>query len=126
MNFQMTTQANNSTQKNMLILQESCSDLTGFYVVYAPLDASVMNVFLGGGDPNYTALLPSGFAILPDGLVSQAGGTPNVGSGGSLLTVAFQILLDSVPTAQLSMDSVASVNNMIKCVIERIKAGILK
>uniref|UniRef100_A0A6N2NE29 HD-Zip IV C-terminal domain-containing protein n=1 Tax=Salix viminalis TaxID=40686 RepID=A0A6N2NE29_SALVM len=36
-------------------------------------------------------------------------------TGGSLLTVAFQILVDSVPTAKLSLGSVATVNNLIAC-----------
>ncbi|KAF3609774.1 hypothetical protein DY000_02044437 [Brassica cretica] len=76
-----------------------------------------VNVMLNGGDPDYVALLPSGFAILPDG--NANGG----GEGGSLLTVAFQILVDSVPTAKLSLGSVATVNNLIACTVERIKAA---
>ncbi|CAI9756584.1 unnamed protein product [Fraxinus pennsylvanica] len=86
----------NSSQSNMLILQESCTDSTGSYVIYAPVDIVAMNVVLSGGDPDYVALLPSGFAILPDGPINPAGGiNPEVGSGGSLLTVAFQILKGS-------------------------------
>ncbi|KAM6602094.1 hypothetical protein CsatA_021703 [Cannabis sativa] len=81
----------NSSQSNMLILQESCTDSTGSYVIYAPVDIVAMNV---------------------------------VGSGGSLLTVAFQILVDSVPTAKLSLGSVATVNNLIKCTVERIRAAV--
>ena len=34
------------------------------------------------------------FAVLPDGAVHHGGGILDVGSGGSLLTVAFQILVD--------------------------------
>jgi homeobox-leucine zipper protein len=45
-------------------------------------------------------------------------------AGGSLLTVAFQILVDSVPTAKLSLGSVATVNNLIACTVERIKASL--
>ncbi|KAL3615000.1 Homeobox-leucine zipper protein PROTODERMAL FACTOR 2 [Castilleja foliolosa] len=115
----------NSSQSNMLILQESCADLTGSYVIYAPVDIIAMNVVLSGGDPDYVALLPSGFAILPDGPGDQTGGSDEVGSGGSLLTVAFQILVDSVPTAKLSLGSVATVNNLIKCTVERIKGAVL-
>ncbi|CAK9146822.1 unnamed protein product [Ilex paraguariensis] len=114
----------NSSQSNMLILQESCTDSTGSYVVYAPVDIVAMNVVLSGGDPDYVALLPSGFAILPDGPGHQGGGIPEVGSGGSLLTVAFQILVDSVPTAKLSLGSVATVNSLIKCTVERIKGAV--
>ncbi|XP_074307544.1 homeobox-leucine zipper protein MERISTEM L1-like [Silene latifolia] len=116
----------NSSQSNMLILQESCTDTTGSYVIYAPVDVVAMNVVLNGGDPDYVALLPSGFAILPDGPVAGHGG-PGIevaGSGGSLLTVAFQILVDSVPTAKLSLGSVATVNSLIKCTVERIKGAV--
>ncbi|KAL5573311.1 hypothetical protein UlMin_022908 [Ulmus minor] len=108
----------NSSQSNMLILQESCSDPTGSFVIYAPVDIQAMNVVLNGGDPDYVALLPSGFAILPDG------GGDATAPGGSLLTVAFQILVDSVPTAKLSLGSVATVNNLIACTVERIKVSL--
>lgn len=109
----------------MLILQESCTDPTASFVIYAPVDIVAMNVVLNGGDPDYVALLPSGFAILPDGTSTHSGtiGEPT-GSGGSLLTVAFQILVDSVPTAKLSLGSVATVNNLIACTVERIKASL--
>ncbi|KAH0910438.1 hypothetical protein HID58_033759 [Brassica napus] len=124
----------NSSQSNMLILQESCTDASGSYVIYAPVDIVAMNVVLSGGDPDYVALLPSGFAILPDGSVGGGGdgndqevvssSTTASGSCGSLLTVAFQILVDSVPTAKLSLGSVATVNSLIKCTVERIKAAL--
>ncbi|XP_027340743.1 homeobox-leucine zipper protein HDG2-like isoform X3 [Abrus precatorius] len=114
----------NSSQSNMLILQESCTDTTGSFVIYAPVDIVAMNVVLNGGDPDYVALLPSGFAILPDGTTTHGGGIGDTGHGGSLLTVAFQILVDSVPTAKLSLGSVATVNNLIACTVERIKASL--
>ncbi|TKY71206.1 Homeobox-leucine zipper protein MERISTEM L1 [Spatholobus suberectus] len=116
----------NSSQSNMLILQESCIDSTGSYVVYAPVDIVAMNVVLSGGDPDYVALLPSGFAILPDGPGLNGGPILDVGSGGSLLTVAFQILVDSAPTAKLSLGSVATVNSLIKCTVERIKVAVMR
>ncbi|CAI0407129.1 unnamed protein product [Linum tenue] len=121
----------NSSQSNMLILQESSVDATGSYVIYAPVDIAAMNIVLSGGDPDYVALLPSGFAILPDGPTEAAaafnpgeGIVDDVGSGGTLLTVAFQILVDSVPTAKLSLGSVATVNSLIKCTVERIKEAV--
>ncbi|XP_018808969.2 homeobox-leucine zipper protein HDG2-like isoform X2 [Juglans regia] len=116
----------NSSQSNMLILQESCTDQTASFVIYAPVDIVAMNLVLNGGDPDYVALLPSGFAILPDGTSSTlgAGCIGEAESGGSLLTVAFQILVDSVPTAKLSLGSVATVNNLIACTVERIKASL--
>ncbi|KAD5802696.1 hypothetical protein E3N88_14056 [Mikania micrantha] len=114
----------NSSESNMLILQESSSDSTGSYVIYAPVDIAAMSVVLHGGDPDYVALLPSGFAILPDWPGQHEIGIPEVGTGGSLLTVAFQILVDSVPTAKLSLGSVATVNSLIECTVERIKAAV--
>ncbi|KAG7033934.1 Homeobox-leucine zipper protein PROTODERMAL FACTOR 2, partial [Cucurbita argyrosperma subsp. argyrosperma] len=117
----------NSSQSNMLILQESCTDCTGSYVIYAPVDIVAMNVVLSGCDPDYVALLPSGFAILPDGPAGANGGEIlELGSGGSLITVAFQILVDSVPTARLSIGSVATVNSLIKCTVERIRAAVMR
>lgn len=116
----------NSTQSNMLILQESCTDATSSYVVYAPVDIVAMNVVLSGGDPSYVALLPSGFSILPDGPASNDGGIMGGGSvGGSLLTVAFQIIIDSTPDAKLSLGSIATVNNLIKATVEKIKAAVM-
>ncbi|KAI4365059.1 hypothetical protein MLD38_021079 [Melastoma candidum] len=114
----------NSSQSNMLILQESCTDTVGSYVVYAPVDLMAMNVVLNGGDPDYVALLPSGFAILPDGPDVGVGCIQDIGSGGSLLTVAFQILVDTVPSAKLSLGSVATVNTLINSTVERIKASL--
>ena len=106
----------------MLILQETSTDATGSYLIYAPVDIAPMNVVLSGGDPAYVALLPSGFAILPDGQGQYEG---EVGTtGGSLLTVAFQILVDSIPTAKISLGSVATVNTLIKCTVERIKCAV--
>ncbi|GFZ03201.1 protodermal factor 2 [Actinidia rufa] len=114
----------NSSQSNMLILQESCTDTTGSYVIYAPVDIVAMNMVLNGGDPEYVSLLPSGFAILPVGPTHHGGGIQEAGSGESLLTVAFQILVDSVPTAKLSLGSVATVNSLIKCTVETIKSSV--
>lgn len=116
----------------MLILQESCTDVSGSYVIYAPVDVAAMDVVLSGGDPDYVALLPSGFAILPDGgeggdaSAGAEGGGNNleVVNSGSLLTVAFQIIVDSVPTAKLSLGSVTTVNSLIKCTAERIKGAL--
>lgn len=108
----------------MLILQESCTDPTGSYVIYAPVDVIAMNLVLAGGDPDYVPILPSGFCILPDGPNGHGGELVEDGPGGSLLTVAFQILVDSAPNAKLSLGSVATVNNLIACTVERIKASV--
>ncbi|XP_020531377.1 homeobox-leucine zipper protein ANTHOCYANINLESS 2 isoform X2 [Amborella trichopoda] len=122
--------AMNPTQSSMLILQETCTDPSGALVVYAPVDIPAMHVVMSGGDSTYVALLPSGFAILPDGPGSphQLGWPPQPGGparvGGSLLTVAFQILVNSLPTAKLNMESVDTVNNLILCTVQKIKSAL--
>ncbi|KAJ7570660.1 hypothetical protein O6H91_01G130500 [Diphasiastrum complanatum] len=121
--------AMNSANSNMLILQESCTDVSGSLVVYAPVDIPAMNIVMSGGDPDCVSLLPSGFAILPDGpdcraLLSDNVGVDSLRTGGSLLTIAFQILVSSTPSAKLSLESVATVNNLISCTAQKIKAAL--
>ncbi|KAM6584878.1 hypothetical protein CsatB_011880 [Cannabis sativa] len=142
--------AMNTNQSSMLILQETCIDEAGSLVVYAPVDIPAMHVVMNGGDSAYVALLPSGFAIVPDGPGSRGpnlGSTPNGGcsnnnnnggsgsngngggdgshrASGSLLTVAFQILVNSLPTAKLTVESVETVNNLISCTVQKIKAAL--
>ena len=128
-------QAMNTNQSSMLILQETCIDAAGSLVVYAPVDIPAMHVVMNGGDSAYVALLPSGFAIVPDGpgsrgpmsATSNGGGNGGDGPqrvGGSLLTVAFQILVNSLPTAKLTVESVETVNNLISCTVQKIKAAL--
>lgn len=132
----------NPNQSSMLILQETCIDAAGSLVVYAPVDIPAMHVVMNGGDSAYVALLPSGFAIVPDGPGSRgpssngnnSNSNANNGGGGggpgphrvsgSLLTVAFQILVNSLPTAKLTVESVETVNNLISCTVQKIKAAL--
>ncbi|XVF09823.1 hypothetical protein REPUB_Repub07fG0129700 [Reevesia pubescens] len=126
----------NANENNMLILQETWCDASGALVVYAPVDISSMSVVMNGGDSAYVALLPSGFAILPGtspsyhGRQSDSNGPlmkPDIDgsmSDGCLLTVGFQILVNSIPTAKLTVESVETVNNLISCTIQKIKAAI--
>ncbi|GAU15450.1 hypothetical protein TSUD_44870 [Trifolium subterraneum] len=122
----------NANDSSMLILQETWMDTSCSVVVYAPVDGQSLNVVMSGGDSAYVALLPSGFAIVPDGNNSSSygasNGTSQKGSGsddgGSLLTVGFQILVNSLPSAKLTMESVDTVNNLISCTIQKIKAAL--
>ncbi|KAJ8752539.1 hypothetical protein K2173_004827 [Erythroxylum novogranatense] len=122
----------NTSQNNMVILQESCIDSSGSIVVYCPVDLPAINIAMSGEDPSLVPLLPSGFAILPDGHLDQGDGAStsssaqgNMGrSGGSLVTVAFQILVSSLPSAKLNMESVTTVNNLISVTVQQIKAAL--
>ncbi|XP_062226479.1 homeobox-leucine zipper protein ROC4-like [Phragmites australis] len=111
----------NTNRDTMLILQETCTDKSGAMVVYAPVDFPAMQLVMGGGDSAYVALLPSGFAILPSGSSISGGGHK---TNGSLLTVAFQILVNSQPTAKLTVESVDTVFNLISCTVKKIKVAL--
>ena len=108
----------NASQNSMLILQESCADASGSLVVYAPIDLPAANVVMSGEDPSSIPLLPSGFTILPDGRASSNG------TAGSVVTVAFQILVSSLPSSRLNAESVATVNSLISTTVEQIKAAL--
>ncbi|XP_050150015.1 homeobox-leucine zipper protein HDG11-like isoform X2 [Malus sylvestris] len=86
----------NTSQNNMLILQQSCIDSSGSLVVYSPVDLPSINIAMSGEDPSYIPLLPSGFSISPDGQADQgdcaSSSSCNATGSGSLITVAFQIL----------------------------------
>ncbi|XP_051135510.1 homeobox-leucine zipper protein ROC1-like [Andrographis paniculata] len=116
-----------SSSSTLMMVQESRSNPTASYVVYAPIDmASVKAVTSGTGDPSYVPLLPSGFAILPDGPThTAAAAMPSssslADSGGTLLTVALQVLVDPSPDAKLSLGSVAIANNLLNCTIDKIR-----
>ncbi|KAJ8646867.1 hypothetical protein MRB53_008615 [Persea americana] len=123
----------NSSQNNMLILQESCTDLSGSLVVYAPVDLPAINIAMSGEDPSCIPLLPSGFTISPDGRLDNSGAgassSSNLQGGvarsaGSLITVAFQILVSSLPSAKLNHESVATINNLISATVQQIKAAL--
>ncbi|KAE8704716.1 Homeobox-leucine zipper family protein [Hibiscus syriacus] len=128
-----------SNENAMLILQESWSDASGALVLYAPVDVSSMRTVMNGGDSAYVALLPSGFAILPcisptyrtgqgnsSGHVVNSNMDGSINSNGCILTVGFQILVNSLPTAKLSSDSVETVNNVVVCTMKKVKAALME
>ncbi|KAG5233815.1 hypothetical protein OIU77_000862 [Salix suchowensis] len=124
--------AYNTSQNNMLILQESCIDSSGSLVVYCPVDLPAINIAMSGEDPSYIPLLPSGFTISPDGYPDQGDGASTSSntqgsmarSSGSLITVAFQILVSSLPSAKLNLESVNTVNSLIGTTVQQIKAAL--
>lgn len=61
-----TSQAANTNQNAMLILQETQTDASGSLIVYSAVDVGAMQMVMNGGDSTSVALLPSGFAIVPD------------------------------------------------------------
>ncbi|KAE9607453.1 putative START-like domain-containing protein [Lupinus albus] len=124
----------NTTKNGMLILQESCIDSSGALVVYCPVDLPSINKAMSGEDPSFIPLIPSGFSISPDGHRRRGGGdrastssslTRSIGgSGGSLITILFQILVSNIPSAEINMDLVAHVTKLINTAIQQIKVSL--
>ncbi|KAJ1258517.1 hypothetical protein BS78_10G081400 [Paspalum vaginatum] len=120
----------NANQNNMLILQESCTDASGSLVVYSPIDIPAANVVMSGEDPSAIPLLPSGFAILPDGRPGSDASSSSSSSAaaavppGCVVTVAFQILVSNLPSSRLNAESVATVNSLIGTTVQQIKAAL--
>lgn len=114
-------------------------------LIYAPIDIPALTVAIKGENPLTIPVLPSGFIISSDGRSdhhSTTSSTPgssascsssnnmiiagkSSSSSGSLLTVAFQILVSSTNgSKQLNMESVATVNTLISSTVQRIKAAL--
>ncbi|KAJ0983185.1 hypothetical protein J5N97_011440 [Dioscorea zingiberensis] len=104
----------------MTVLQESSIDASGAYVIYAPLDDTAMDLMLNSSEPDFVALLPAGFAVLPDGPSGLLNGGMN--AAGSLLTVSFQILLSASPSERIPLSSITTVNSLITRTVDRIKS----
>lgn len=112
-------------ENNVVIVQETCVEPTGCLVVYAPVDLSVMNAVTSGEESVATVpILPSGFVVSGDGSWDPPVGGGSY-SGGSILTVAFQILACSpIAIRRLNMESVACVNNLITTTLHKIKLAL--
>lgn len=127
LNFQLQTMKSKET--NIWVLQDSCTNAYESMVVYAPVDINGMQSVITGCDSSNLAILPSGFSILPDGfesrpLVITSRQEEKSTEGGSLLTIAFQILTSTSPTAKLTIESVDSVNTRISCTLRNIKTSL--
>lgn len=117
------------SKENMWILQDSCTNSYESMVVYAPVDVNGMQSVMTGCDSSNVPILASGFSILPDGLESRpivitSRPEEKSNEGGSLLTIAFQILTNNSPSAKPSMESVESVNTLISCTLRNIKTAL--
>ncbi|KAI8536602.1 hypothetical protein RHMOL_Rhmol10G0270500 [Rhododendron molle] len=117
---------------NMLVLQESCIDPLGSLIVYAPIDFPAIKSAISGEDSTSIPILPSGFIISGDGRCpdkrtgeASTSSIGNTRSGGSLLTVAFQILVCTLShSKQMDMDSVTTVNTLVSSTVQKIKAAL--
>ncbi|WVZ25792.1 hypothetical protein V8G54_004336 [Vigna mungo] len=111
-------------ENNIVILQESYVDALGCMMLYAPFDMKALNYVMNGEDTSLFPILPSGFTISrdakPDVPAVQSG---EVGkSGGSLVTLMFQILASSPSRmSMVDIEFVSNVNALVTSTIENIK-----
>ncbi|CAK9310496.1 unnamed protein product [Citrullus colocynthis] len=125
----VTIQAIKSNETNMWILQDSLTNEYESTVVYAQVDMNSMKSVMAGFDSSNITTLPTSFSILPDGLptrplvISSSKEEKKI-EGGSLLTIASQILVSPSPTAETTSQSVDYVNNIISHTLENIKASL--
>ncbi|KAH7653176.1 Bet v1-like protein [Dioscorea alata] len=112
---------NESLHSSLMLLQESSTDASGAYVIYAPLDDVAMGMVLDNSEPDLVELLPSGFAVLPDGPVGLLN---ERNTACSLLTVSFQILLHAAPSERIPVSSITAINNLIAGTVDRIKSAV--
>lgn len=128
-------QALNTSQSNMLVLQESCVDSSGSLVVYSPVDLPSINIAMSGEDPSFIPLLPSGFTISPDGRTGMlqqqkvdegASSSSATTTSGSLLTIVIQIMDSNMTSSstKMSQESVNTVNNLLGNTVQQIKVAL--
>ncbi|XP_074375747.1 homeobox-leucine zipper protein GLABRA 2-like isoform X1 [Apium graveolens] len=124
----VTIQEIKPKEDSVWILQDSCTNVYESTIVYAPVDISGMQSAITGCDSSNVSVMPSGFAILPEGIESRplviSSRAEDKSTGGSLLTIAFQVLISESPTAKVNMESIESVNSLISCTLHNIKTGL--
>lgn len=117
------------SKDNIWVIQDSSTNSYESMVVYAPVDIPGMQSVMTGCDSSSIAVLASGFSILPDGSESR----PQVltsrqeeknAEGGSLVTIALQVLINSSPAAKLTVESVEPVSTLISCILRNIKTSL--
>uniref|UniRef100_A0ACD5VKQ0 Uncharacterized protein n=1 Tax=Avena sativa TaxID=4498 RepID=A0ACD5VKQ0_AVESA len=109
------------------VVQDVCTNPCESIVAYAPVDAAVLQRVIGGHDSSGVAVLPCGFAVMPDGLEARPAVITSrkedgvAGAAGSLVTVAFQVLASSSPVAALSPESAETVASLVSCTMRDIR-----
>jgi hypothetical protein len=111
----------------MMVLQNSCYDASGSFMVYSSLDKNVMEMITSpGGEQaiNNISLFPAGFSLVP--LPDPANiGAPMGEAGATVMTVGFQILMKLARGTGLCPRSVSSAIKIMSENIATIKDTLL-
>uniref|UniRef100_A0A3Q7IA13 HD-Zip IV C-terminal domain-containing protein n=2 Tax=Solanum lycopersicum TaxID=4081 RepID=A0A3Q7IA13_SOLLC len=98
----------------MFYLQESFTDSTGMYIIFAPVDGSAVKYIMEGKNTDNVGMLASGFAVLP------------CTSEGSILTMAFQLMDEEISTPEyLPPLAVSTANRLVSETVSLIKASLM-
>ncbi|KAJ0745119.1 putative transcription factor & lipid binding HD-SAD family [Helianthus annuus] len=93
----------------VMVLQETISDMTGSLIVYATIDFPTVSVVMNGEDISSVALLPSGLCIVPGYGEDGAGGERR-----SMVTVGLQLLHPDITTSNMiTMETIIMINNLV-------------
>ncbi|CAM0882599.1 unnamed protein product [Alopecurus aequalis] len=112
------------------IVQDVCTNSCESIVAYAPVDAAALQPVISGHDSSGVAVLPCGFAVMPDGLESRPAVITSrkddgaTGAAGSLVTVAFQVVASSSPVTELLPDSAETVTSLVSCTLRDIRKAL--
>nr|TKW17179.1 hypothetical protein SEVIR_5G349300v2 [Setaria viridis] len=111
----------------MMILQNSCYDASGSFMVYSSLDKNVMEMITSPGGEhaiNNISLFPAGFSLVP--LPDPANlGAPMGEAGRTMMTAGFQILMKLARGTGLCPRSVSSAIKIMSEKIATIKDTLL-
>ncbi|KAJ0745122.1 putative transcription factor & lipid binding HD-SAD family [Helianthus annuus] len=101
----------------VMVLQETISDMTGSVIVYATIDFPTVSVVMNGEDISSVALLPSGLCIVPGYGEDGAGG-----ERGSMVTVGLQLLHPDITTSNMiTMETIIMINDLVARTVQGIK-----
>lgn len=116
------------TANNTAIIQESYIDALGSYVVYSPVNISDVKMAVNGEDPARMSIFPSGIVISKDVQSITHASAWSSGSGdkrthGTLMTMAFQILMNG-PTTMVA-ESKTVIKSLMTSTIQNINHALI-
>lgn len=111
-----------------MILQNTCYDACGAFMVYSSLDKQLMEKITNPGDIQAMSninLFPAGFSLVPLANPAAQDGSPVGEAGETVMTVGFQILMKLARGTGLCPRSVSSAIKIMSDNIANIKDALL-
>ncbi|KAG4956728.1 hypothetical protein JHK85_043108 [Glycine max] len=103
---------------DVMMFQDSYIDPMGSYMVYAPISAKNVSMIMNGGD-SMASIFPSGFLISEDHSRAVAESS-NSRPGGSVLTMAYQLLICSNNNASIQDQNRKTVVRIVASTLQNI------